>query len=109
MQNIVLTKEEKVEMLKQFNANEKMKEAVKQVLLAGIYENGVIKEGETHNPMQNWAMSLVFCGDDRINNEQLGAKLSALAEGLRFVESAFDKIGDYKEKTTPSTGGNPAR
>lgn len=109
MEKVSLTKEEKIELLTQFNANPRMKEAVKQVLLAGIYENGVIKEGEMHNPMMNWAMSLVFSGDDRINNEQLGAKLSALAEGLRFVESAFDKIGDYKEAKTTGQGSNPAR
>lgn len=104
-----LSEEEKVELLMQFNANEKMKEAVKQVLLAGIYSNGVIKPGEKHNPMLNWAMSLVFNTDDRINNEQLGAKLSALAEGIRFVESAFDKIADYKKTPAPSTGTNKAR
>jgi hypothetical protein len=104
-----LSKEEKVELLKQFNANEKMKEAVKQVLLAGIYENGVIKEGQKHNPMLNWAMSLVFNADDRLTNEQLGAKLSALAEGIRFVESAFDKISDYKDAKPASTGKNQAR
>lgn len=106
---ITISAEEKIDLLKQFNANEKMKEAVKQVLLAGIYENGVIKPGEKHNPMQNWAMHLVFSADDRINNEQLGAKLSALAEGIRFVESAFDKISDYKEAKPLGTGTNKAR
>lgn len=106
---ITITKEEKIELLTQFNSNPKMKEAVKQVILAGIYDNGVIKEGEAHNPMLNWAMSLVFSGDDRIDNEQLGAKLSALAEGLRFVESAFDKISDYKETKAVGSAPNKAR
>lgn len=106
---VTITEEEKIDLLTQFNTNAKMKEAVKQVILAGIYSNGVIKEGEKHNPMINWAMSLVFSGDDRIDNEQLGAKLSALAEGIRFVESAFDKIGDYKAVKTTSPTKNPGR
>lgn len=81
-----------------------MKEAVRKVLLQGIYDNGVIKKGKKHDPRTNWALSLAWDKKaETMTDEQIGKKLIAVAEGIRFVETSFDKIGSYKkaEPVTP--------
>lgn len=106
----IAEQEKKKELIRQFSANIEMREAVKEILLAGMYTNGVIKEGEKHNPLVNWALSVALNGDEAVSNEQIGARVVAIGEGLRFIESAFKKIEeDYKEiKPTPPKG-NGAR
>ncbi len=107
---INVTPERKKELLKQFNANPEMREAVREELLAGIYSNGVIKEGERHNPMINAVLSVVWAADEQESMEKIGAKVVALAEGLRCVESAFKRIEEnYKEDKPSKEGGNKAR
>lgn len=106
-----ITEERKIELLAQFASNEELKEAVKDVILASIYENGVQREGHKHFPMRNVFMSLFLNTDDRVNAEELGLKGIAMAEGMRLLENAFDKIEDYKPKKKEGEGSdkNPAR
>lgn len=98
--------DKKKELLMAFNDNTEMKEAVFEELFSGIVFQGVIKEGSVVNPLQNWALSLVL-GPQRsvISNEQLGADLRATAEGIAFLQSAWNKITDnFKRKATTGTG-----
>lgn len=107
-----MTEDIKTEKLTQFVADTDMFEAVKEELLKGIYSNGVIKEGEKHNPLKNWALSLVFNQPVGVSNEAIGAKLVALGEGLQFVESALNSIEENYKPTVPSEDKvetNPAR
>lgn len=104
-----LTPERKIELLTAFNANEDMKQAVKEELLKGIYQNGVIVEGQKHNALENWALSLVY-GADGASNELIGSKLVAIAEGIRFLQSSFSDIEkNYKPTVTGNNKSNPAR
>lgn len=105
-----LSPEIKRELLTAFNANADLKQALKEELLAGIYSNGVIVPGQVHNPLQNWALSTVFGAEDSVTNEMIGAKIVAIAEGIKFLESSFKKIEDnYKPVVVTEPGSNPAR
>lgn len=105
-----VTPERKIELLTAFNANEDMKEVVKEVLLAAIYENGVIKDGETHNPLKNFAMHIGLNQDPLVSNEKIGAKLVACCEGIQFLENGFKFIEEnYKPVLNKPVGKNPAR
>lgn len=71
-----------------------MREAVRKVILAGVYNNGVLKPGEPADPTKNFALSLAFAKGD-YSNEDLGADLRAVAEGIRAVEQGFNELSKY--------------
>jgi hypothetical protein len=106
---MVLTDEEK-DLVVAFNTNVKMKEAVKKVLLQGIYDNGVIKQGEAHDETLNWALSLAWGAEAQGKTvEEIGKKFLAIAEGIRFLKSAFTKIGGYTQGAVVQPPKNKAR
>ena len=91
-----------------FNQNETMVRAVKKVLLAGIYENGILRQGDKAEPLKNFALALAF--KTEISNEQVGADLRASAAGIRSVELAFNKIAEIQPKKDVKVEvKNPAR
>lgn len=95
-----------------FNNNEAQKDAVKKVLLNGIYGNGVIKPGAKHNGNENWVYSLPWGNDGvSVSNEKLGAEVRAIAEGIRAVETIFlyefPKVKEKQEEVKVKK--NPAR
>lgn len=81
--------------IKSFMTDATMVEAVKKVILAGIYHNGTLKPGEKANALKNFALSLAF--DPKIDNEALGADLRATAQGISFVEKGFGELGKIAE------------
>ncbi len=84
-----------------------MFEAVKKVLLAGIYYNGVLKPGVNSDPLQNYALSLA--SNPGISNEILGQDLRATSEGIMFLENGLKKLKDYKPAViSPIQQENPA-
>lgn len=105
-----VTKERKIQLLTQFNENIELFECVKEALLEGIYENGVTAAGRPHDAKKNWALALVLNNEQSTPNEVIGARLVAIAEGIRFVESSFAKIEEtYKAETIPKAKKNEAR
>lgn len=78
-----------------FMRDTKMVDAVKKVILAGIYFNGTLKPDVKANPLKNFALSLAF--DPKIDNEALGADLRATAQGISFVEKGFGELGKIAE------------
>lgn len=96
----------------QFLDNAVMREAVRKVLLAGIYDNGVIKQGEPHNPAQNFALFEVFNvlnGGGVVSDADIGQVVRAKAQGIKLVEQAFKQLESYKPKKSTGKGkGNPA-
>ena len=81
------------EKLIQFNTDPIMREAVRKILLAGVYLNGVLEPGKPGMPKRNFALALAF--REGMTNEMLGQDLRAAAEGIRTIETAFDKIAEY--------------
>jgi hypothetical protein len=89
--------EEEILQVEAFCKNEKMFEAVKKVLLAPIYEHGVVKPGEKHNPLVNGAFSLVAQSPE-VSNEVLGAFSRAKWAGVTAVEGGFEELKKIKSK-----------
>lgn len=89
-------------------SNETQREALRKILLHGIYSQGVISTGLTHDPKHNWALS--FAWRDDLNNEQLGQDLRAVGQGIRFVETAFNDLMAFQKKPEKEKSNkNPAR
>ena len=78
-------------------------EAVKKVLLAGVYHNGILKKGKKGEPLKNAALGMAF--DPKYSNEALGADLRAFAQGMLAVENGFNELGKIAEKMIPSPVG----
>ena len=81
--------------IRNFADNPKMVEAVRKALLAGLYEQGVLKKNNTSDTLINAALAPLL-GGQKISNEEMGAYARALCEGLRWIESAFEGLQAYK-------------
>ena len=96
-----------VKKIEQFCKDEKMFDAVRKVLLSGLYSHGVIKAGEKHNPLENGAFSLAaLAPENPITDEVLGQHIRGMWAGINALEVAYKKlttINSKKEETeTPS-------
>lgn len=76
-----------------FVADKEMFNAVKSVLLQYLYIDGVITKGQTHNPLRNRALVLV---EANLPNEELGANLRSLWEGVQAIEKGFMELEKIK-------------
>lgn len=88
-----------------FAANPTLINAVKKVLLFGVYFTGTMKPGEAApNPTVNAALSLVAQAVTlNASNEQLGIDLRALWEGVQMVQGGFDRLAKFAVKE-PAVG-----
>jgi hypothetical protein len=85
--------------IEQFCKDKEMYEAVKQVLLAGLYTHGVVKKGVPHNPLINGAFSLVsLAGNNPIPDAELGAHLRGQWFAVNALEMAFNSIDKIKSE-----------
>lgn len=92
-----------------FNQNPILREAVRKVILMGVYSNGVMKKGNPADPLRNFALGLVSHRGEH-TNEQLGASLAAMWEGVNMLELGFDQLARIKkEEPKKGKGENPAR
>lgn len=72
-------------------------EAVKKVLLAGIYSHGVVKAGLKHNPLENGALNLVaHSTTNPLTDEVLGQHIRGVWEGLNALQNAFNRLDSIK-------------
>lgn len=83
-----------------FMADAKAVEAVKKVLLAGVYHNGTLRKDTKAEPLKNAALGLAF--DPKYTNEQLGADLRAFAQGMEAIENGFNELGKVAERMIKS-------
>jgi len=93
--------------IKTFCENKAMFNAVKKVLLAGIYINGTLKPDVEPDTMRNWALQMPL-GAEHFTDEQLGSNLRASAEGLNFVEAGFSMLEKIKVEEPKKEKKNPA-
>lgn len=87
--------------LKSFITNETAVEAVKKVLLADIFNAGVVVKDKPAEPRRNWVYGLIMneTGQDyKITNEELGEKVRAIVEGTRALELAFKEMEKLKDE-----------
>jgi len=80
-----------------FCADKEMYDAVKKVLLAGLYEHGTLKEGYTPNPLQNAAFSLASQAvQNPIPDELLGQHIRGMWMGMNALELGFNRLDGIK-------------
>ena len=86
-----------------FCADTEMYEAVRQVLLSGLYTHGVPKKGKKHNPLINGAFALVsLAGENPIPDVELGAHIRGQWFGINALQNAFNQLDNIKsEKAEP--------
>lgn len=85
--------------IEQFCKDTEMYEAVRTVLLAGIYTHGVLKKGLKHNPLINGAFSLAsLSANNPIPDEVIGQQLRAQWAGVNALEQAFNTLQDIKSE-----------
>ncbi|PJC41174.1 MAG: hypothetical protein CO041_05940 [Candidatus Pacebacteria bacterium CG_4_9_14_0_2_um_filter_40_15] len=83
--------------IEQFNKDKEMQEAVRKVLLSGLYTHGVVTKKGDHNPLINGAFALVaLAGDNPIPDEQLGAHLRGTWFGITALENAWKQLVKIK-------------
>ena len=82
-----------------FVQDEVMFEAVRKVLLAGIYSHGTLQHGQTHDPLINGAFSLASLSPKNpIPDEILGQQLRAQWAGINALKNAIDELKTIKPK-----------
>lgn len=99
-----LTDKEEAELVK-FTQNPTLFSAVKKVLLAALYEQGTVKEGQEPEPLRNWAVGIAFNQKTYINAqgkvepkdnppsyEKIGQRVFAMVEGINHIEGGFAEI-----------------
>lgn len=100
MQTDDFLNEIEIEQVKLFNGNVVQREAIRKILLASVYANGVLKPGEKANPLRNAALGLLLGqnGLRPVTNEKLGEELRGMAEGVLAIEEGFNKLSKYSEE-----------
>lgn len=90
-----------------------MMSALKKAILIDVYYKGTLDPQRAPDPTRNAALAIALAvgqGQAIRTNEELGQDLRAFAEGVRLVESGFERIVSFK---SPATGKNknknPAR
>lgn len=94
-----------------FNKDDVMKEAVRKVLLAGLYENGVLKKKKAASPLYNFALSLANGSNGEFTDEQIAKRLRAQWEGILAVEKGFTELARITlvKEEAGDNKPNPAR
>lgn len=88
--------------IEQFCNDEEMYNAVRAVMLAGIYSHGTVKRGYVHDPLQNGALRLArLAVNNPIPDDILGAHIRGVWEGLNSLENAFQSLRSIKKEPEP--------
>lgn len=101
----VLNELEQIEIQK-FIENPTLKEAIRKILLFGIYYNGRLEAGKDADPLINFALARAM--NREISDEQLGRDMKISAESVIMVEDAFKQIDKFKiikEESAPRING----
>lgn len=85
--------------IEQFNKDPEMVEAVRKVLLAGLYSHGTVQLGHKPNPLINGAFSLVSIAlENPIPDEIIGQNLRGQWAGINALKNAFDSLSRITSK-----------
>lgn len=80
-----------------------MYNAVKKVLLEGLYTHGVLQAGVGHNPLQNAAFHLASVSvDNPIPDEVLGQHTRGMFYGINALEVGFNRLNNVTSSKTES-------
>lgn len=83
-----------------------MSQAVRKVLLAGIYYNGTLTPGVAADPSQNFMLQWPYAVDIQnspVSDAELGSELRAEVKAIRKVEMAWKQLSNLVP-AAPVTG-----
>lgn len=100
-----LTESEKQSVIA-FCANKPMFDAVKKVLLATIYHQGIVRKGEALTEF-NWVFSITNSIEPK-SDEQLGQELRASIAALNYLKGGFERLLEFKVDEPKKPKKNPA-
>jgi hypothetical protein len=104
----VLNDIEKAE-LQKFADNLTMREAVKKIILYGVYFNGTLKPGEPAEPMRNFALKLGVNADG-LSPQELLDHVNGVSKAVNLLEVGFSTINTLKSPgPKPKEKDNPGR
>jgi hypothetical protein len=93
---MILTDLQKLK-IEAFCNDTEMYEAVKKVILASIYDHGVLKEGEPHDPLKNGAFKLAgLAMENPIPDEILGQHIRGMWAGVNHLVNGFNELDKIK-------------
>ena len=95
------------EEVRKFVDNDRMREAVRKVILSGLYSQGVLKKGKKAIVNRNFAVAIV--NDQVQTDEQIGQKLRAVWSGISALEQAFKDMELLRTVETTPEKKNEAR
>lgn len=79
-----------------------MREAVRKVLLSGIYSDGIMSPDKPADPLKNFILGTVTRqGNELLPDAEMGAKLRAIINGVSLVESGFKELEKLKPVESP--------
>ena len=88
--------------VEQFCQDKVMFDAVKKILLSGIYSQGVIQKGFKHDPLQNAAFNLASQAiTNPIPDAELGANLRGMWAGVNYLHNAYKELEKIKSLQSP--------
>jgi len=83
--------------VEKFVQNKTQFEAVRKVLLAGIYYNGVMREGEPADARKNFILAqLTQPIMENAPIEEFGHYAKSLVNGVKFIETGFNDLEKFK-------------
>lgn len=86
-----------IQKIEQFCLDKDMYNAVKKILLAGIYTHGTVQKGYTPNPLQNGAFALASLSTQNpIPDNVLGEHIRGMWAGVNALENAFSQLSKIK-------------
>lgn len=93
----VLSSEEK-ELVKTFVENTKQFDAVKKILLSGVYSDGVMHQEKPADALQNFVLGTM--SHPLMVNAPMaekGMKMTAILDAVGMVESGFESLLHFKQ------------
>ncbi len=95
--------DQEIKKIEAFNSDSVLVEAVRKVLLQGLYTHGVLKKGQKHNPLQNGAYRLAgLAVENPIPDELLGQHIRGQFAGMNALENAFNDLEKITSKVKPT-------
>ena len=74
-----------------------MREAVRKVILSGVYNDGILHKGEAADPLKNFMLGyFTQSAVQMFTTDEKGKKLEAIIHAVSMVESGFKELDKCK-------------
>lgn len=89
--------ESEVQKIEQFCADKEMYNAVRKVVLQGIYQHGTVQKDQETDPLINGAFNLAAVAQTNpVTDELLGQHIRGMWAGVNAMKNAFDDLDSIK-------------